>query len=136
MPTEAEWEYAARSGREKTDYGFGDDVSQLVDYAWYDKNSDDKTHPVGEKLPNDWGLYDMHGNVWEWVQDWYGPYTTAETAATVVEDPVGPDSGSHRVIRGGGWGSDAGNCRSAYRSYWHPGLARRDLGFRLLREVK
>ncbi len=138
LPTEAEWEYAARAGT-RTTYHFGDDDSQLGKYAWYWENAGRETHPVGKKEPNAWGLYDMYGNVWEWVSDWYEKYptiTAEATEATAVVDPVGPVSGSNRVIRGGGWGHDARSCRSAFRTCWLPGSANRDFGFRLLREVQ
>ena len=108
LPTEAEWEYACRAGT-TTKYSFGDDESELGDYAWYGVNSDN-THPVGGKLPNAWGLYDMHGNVWEWCQDWYDDYPSG-----AVTDPTGPASGSSRVYRGGGWESTAADCRSGVR---------------------
>ena len=129
LPTEAEWEYAARAGT-TTAYSFGNDKSQLSQYAWYGDNSGGQTHPVGKLKPNAWELYDMHGNVWEWVQDWYGPYT-----AGAAVDPEGPSSGSNRVIRGGGWDDGAGNCRSTYRVNWPPGYRFGRLGFRLLRQV-
>ncbi len=122
MPTEAEWEYAARAGTT------GDHAGDLDAMGWYDKNSGSKTHPVGQKAPNKWGLYDMHGNVWEWVEDWYGDYPSE-----AVTDPTGPETGSYRVIRGGGFGNSAGSARSAYRGSYAPGARGRDLGFRLLR---
>jgi formylglycine-generating enzyme required for sulfatase activity len=126
--TEAEWEYACRASS-ATRYSFGDDEQLLGDYAWYSKNAENKTHPVGEKLPNDWQLYDMHGNVWEWVQDWFGGYSKAPQ-----HNPSGPETGSYRVFRGGGWHGDAEDCRSAFRGRNEPG--RRDyLGFRLARRV-
>ena len=109
LPTEAEWEYACRAGT-KTKYGFGETDSWLHNYAWFDKNSDYETHPVGLKTPNAWGLHDMHGNVLEWCQDWYGEYPSS--AAT---DPTGPTSGSTRVSRGGSFGNLAAACRSANR---------------------
>ncbi len=127
LPTEAEWEYAARAGS-TTAFSFGDDSSQLGEYAWYSENSGRETHPVGSRKANVWGLYDMHGNVWEWVQDWYGQYTP-ET----ITDPSGPESGSVRVCRGGGWVSDARLCRSASRNSGTPDLRGSNLGFRLLR---
>lgn len=129
LPTEAEWEYAARAGT-TTAYSFGEDPKQLPDYAWYDRNLVGTTHPVGQRQPNPWGLYDLYGNVWEWVQDWYGDY-----AAATVTDPPGPSSGSARVVRGGSgsWGSDARDCRSATRGGLAPGYRGSYLGFRLLR---
>jgi formylglycine-generating enzyme required for sulfatase activity len=127
LPTEAEWEYAAQAGS-TTAYGFGDDPAQLQAYAWYEANAGGTTQPVGQKQPNAWGLYDMHGNVWEWVQDRYGPYSAA-----VVTDPQGPASGSYRVARGGSWNDDAGDCRSADRYHAPPGYRIVCLGFRLLR---
>jgi formylglycine-generating enzyme required for sulfatase activity len=126
--TETEWEYACRAGS-ATRYSFGDDEPPLRGYAWYSKNAGNKTHPVGEKLPNDWQLYDMHGNVWEWVQDWYGAYSKESQ-----HNPSGPEQGSYRVIRGGCWFDDAGYCRSAYRRYWLPGYRYYSLGFRLARD--
>ena len=130
LPTEAEWEYAARAGT-TTAYSFGHDSHQLSEYAWYRENSENKSHPVGQKKPNPWGLYDMHGNVWEWVQDWYG-LSTAGTAA----DPVGPPWGLSRVFRGGSWFSDAWYCQSAYYNGVRPSTRNGYLGFRLLREVQ
>jgi len=127
LPTEAEWEYAARAGS-TTAYCFGDDSRRLGEYAWYDENAGGQTHPVGALQPNAWGLYDMHGNVWEWVQDWYGEY-----AAEAVTDPQGPAAGASRVIRGGGWNYDARYCRSAFRRRRAPGVRSDYLGFRLLR---
>ena len=127
LPTEAEWEYACRAGT-TTKYSFGDDASKLEQYAWYDKNSDRRTHPVGEKKPNAWGLYDMHGNVWEWCQDWDGDYPSGS-----VTDPTGAASGSVRVCRGGSWVSFSVNCRSAYRYWYSPDYRDYFLGFRVLR---
>jgi formylglycine-generating enzyme required for sulfatase activity len=94
--------------------------------AWYNQNSGGTTHPVGQKQPNAWGLYDMHGNVWEWCRDWYGNYPGGS-----VTDPTGPPQGSLRVIRGGCWGFVAGYCRSAFRGRIDPGIRYVDLGFRL-----
>jgi formylglycine-generating enzyme required for sulfatase activity len=133
LPTEAEWEYAARAGS-TTEYYFGNDEKQLGDYAWFSKNSGGATHPVGQKKPNDFGLFDMHGNVWEWCSDWYSDtyYEECKRQGT-VEDPPGPGTGSYRVNRGGGWSDDAVYCRSAVRNYGAPGFRSVLLGFRLVR---
>lgn len=127
LPAEAEWEYAARAGTEST-YSFGDDADSLGQYAWYDGNSGEKTHPVGQKQPNAWGLYDMHGNVWEWVQDWYGENYYRRSPGT---DPKGPSTGSYRMARGGGWADSAGGCRSAFRNGYTPDSRISSYGFRL-----
>ena len=100
-------------------------AGDLGEMGWYGSNSGDETHPVGQKKPNAWGLYDMHGNVWEWCQDWYGSYPTSPTS-----DPTGPSSGSYRVYRGGSWGNDAQHCRSANRDGDTPDFRYGDLGFR------
>ena len=122
LPTEAEWEYACRAGTT------GDYAGELSLMAWYSDNSDSKPHPVGQKSPNRWGLYDMHGNVWEWCADWYGSYSSeAQT------DPTGPATGSGRVVRGGGWGGNAASLRAADRGRSAPSGRRNDLGFRLVR---
>ena len=130
LPTEAEWEYACRAGT-TTAYCFGDDASKLGDYAWYDDNAYDKdekyAHPVGVKKPNAWGLYDMHGNVWEWCADWYAD----SYANTDAQDPKGPANGKYRVLRGGSWDGDPDLCRAAYRTRFTPGY-RRYRGFRVV----
>jgi formylglycine-generating enzyme required for sulfatase activity len=133
LPTEAEWEYAARAGS-TTVFSNGDITVKdcrldpnLNTIGWYCGNTI-STKPVTQKQPNAWGLYDMHGNVWEWVQDWHGSYPT-----TAVIDPTGPENGLARVIRGGGWSSSACNCRSANRAYYTPDVRHGVLGFRLLR---
>jgi formylglycine-generating enzyme required for sulfatase activity len=127
LPTEAQWEYACRAGT-TTRFSFGDDpeYSQLGDYGWYGGNSSNRTHDVGGKLANPWGLYDMHGNVWEWCQDWYGNYSGGSEV-----DPVGPLQGSRRVARGGGWISPPRNCRSADRSRNSVGFTNGFSGFRV-----
>ncbi len=125
LPTEAEWEYACRAGT-TTKYSFGDDESEFGDYAWHDDNADDKTHPVGGKKPNAWGLYDLHGNVFEWCQDRYGDYPSG-----TVTDPTGAALGSNRVNRGGCWGYTAVNCRSAYRYGYFPSYRHFNFGFRV-----
>jgi formylglycine-generating enzyme required for sulfatase activity len=129
LPTEAQWEYACRAGS-TTRYYFGDDAQRLGEYACYWLNSFQGTHPVGEKKPNAWGLYDMHGNVWEWCADWWDPGYYANSPP---DDPTGPARGSERVLRGGCWSLLAGSCRSAYR-YGLPAVRRSDsVGFRVAR---
>jgi formylglycine-generating enzyme required for sulfatase activity len=127
LPTEAEWEYACRAGSTGA-YCFGDDESQLENYVWYDEASDGTTHPVGEKQPNEWSLYDMHGNVWEWCWDWGDDYPTSPQ-----ENPMGPKRGSYRRFRGGGWKDEAWYCRSARRGGDAPAHRNDDLGFRVAR---
>ncbi len=122
LPTEAQWEYACRAGTT------GPYAGNLDAMAWYADNSGHTTHPVGRKQPNAWGLYDMHGNVWEWCADWYG----GSLLGGSVTDPTGPASGSFRVFRGGGWDVGARDCRSAYRFYGGPGRRSNALGFRLV----
>jgi len=125
LPTEAEWEYACRAGT-KTRFSFGDSDSVLGDYAWYKSNSGGKTNPVGQKKPNPWGLYDMHGNVWEWCADWYGDYPKG-----AVTDPQGPAAGTSRVLRGGSLLYDPKYFRSASRIRLTPPDTRaHDCGFR------
>jgi formylglycine-generating enzyme required for sulfatase activity len=127
LPTEAEREYALRAGSTST-YFFGDNKSQLGDYAWYQDNSGQEAHPVGQKRPNAWGLYDMLGNVWEWNQDWFGATYYANSPSA---DPTGPSSGAYRVARGCGWNLDARYCRSANRSWLEPAYRPESIGFRL-----
>ena len=130
LPSEAEWEYACRAGT-TTKYSFGDNESKLGDYAWYWSNSDSKTHPVGQKKPNSWGLYDMHGNVCEWCQ---GRFYDNYNSAPCVGNPW--ESGrSDRVNRGGSWGSSAKDCISTYRSWNSPCFCGSGLGFRVLRKL-
>jgi formylglycine-generating enzyme required for sulfatase activity/serine/threonine protein kinase len=129
LPTEAEWEYACRAGPGGVGaFCFGDDAGQLGRYAWYDSNSDGNTHPVGQKLANAFGLFDMHGNVWEWCWDGYADYD-----ANPAVDPVGPLWAAFRVIRGGGWSRDPRFCRSADRSRYAPVIRSIILGFRVAR---
>ena len=128
LPTEAEWEYAARAGTETT-YSFGGDTDKLDDYAWYSSNSGSQTHPVGELKPNAWELYDVHGNVWEWCQDWYDKEYYSKSPQ---ENPQGLSSGTYRVLRGGSWGNAPNNCRSANRGRNPPDYWSNFFGFRVV----
>jgi len=127
LPTEAEWEYAERSGGKSEQYSGGNDIDSV---AWYDKNSGNKTHPVGTKQPNGLGIYDMSGNVWEWVNDWYdgGYYKNSPK-----DNPKGPGSGTFRVLRGGCWANSARSTRSANRYGGNPDFGDSSYGFRLVR---
>jgi formylglycine-generating enzyme required for sulfatase activity len=132
LPTEAQWEYACRAGSAGK-WCFGSDESQLGKYAWFDRNSGSQTHPVGQKQPNAWRLFDMHGNVWEWCGDWYAD---SYSGALSERNPTGPNSGTFRVLRGGSWVSYPGGCRSAYRSWFGPGDRVGINGFRVVRTQK
>jgi formylglycine-generating enzyme required for sulfatase activity len=131
LPTEAEWEYACRAGS-ATRYSFGNDAAQLSAFAWFYGNSDNKTHPVGQKRANAWGLFDMHGNVWEWCWD---VYKADSYRGSPESDPAGPSvSGpADRVIRGGCWLLDPESARSAARCRNAPEFRSKDLGIRLAR---
>ena len=128
LPTEAEWECACRAGSQRLYYN-GDDPAGLARIAWYGKNSEGKTQPVGRKLPNAWGLYDMCGNVWEWCNDWYGGEHYARSPR---DDPHGPPSGEFRVVRGGSWYDDARFCRCANRYRYRPENRGVEVGFRVV----
>ncbi|MBV09621.1 MAG: hypothetical protein CMN21_10430, partial [Rubinisphaera sp.] len=137
LPTEAEWEYACRAGTTSA-YSFGDDASQLSDYAWWggilgdgNAKSEQYAHVVGTKKPNPWGLYDLHGNAYEWCSDWYDKEYYANSTA---RDPNGPDSGSFRVLRGGSWYYYAISARSSYRNVRTPDLRLNFIGFRVVAE--
>ena len=126
LPTEAEWEYAARGGNKSRGYQYSGS-NNLSDVAWFLDNSGSKTHAVGTKQPNELGIYDMTGNVWEWCQDWYGAYSSSSQV-----NPTGANSGSSRMIRGGCWISGARGCRSSYRYDCTPGYRRNGVGLRLV----
>ncbi len=117
LPMEAEWEFACRAGT-KTRYFFGDNPRKLKLYAWFKGNSGGRPRPVGRKLPNPWGLYDMYGNVWEWCNDFYKVDYYGESP---LKNPKGPKTGNTKVLRGGSWNSKAEECRSSYRYNENPG---------------
>ncbi len=130
LPTEAEWEYAARGGTNYTDYYLYSGSDNIEDVAWYDSNSGNATHEVGTKIANQLGIYDMSGNVWELCSDWYNGYYYYSSP---TDNPTGPSSGSYRVLRGGGWNYYATGCRSAYRYRVNPAGSYEYLGFRIAR---
>ena len=125
LPTEAEWEFACRGGNNSCGYKYSGS-NNLGSVAWYDENSGGQTHRVATKAPNELGIYDMSGNVGEWCSDWYADYTSYSQT-----DPTGPQSGSYRVRRGGGWGSYAGHCRSSLRNFSTPAHRPSNFGLRL-----
>ena len=126
LPTEAEWEYAARGGKKSRGYQYSGSFN-ISDVAWYNGNSGNKIHPIGMKQANELGVYDMSGNVNEWCQDWYGSYVSSSQT-----NPLGANSGSFRVCRGGSWYFGTVNCRSSFRSRGNPDTRSRYLGFRLV----
>lgn len=127
LPTAAEWEHACRAGT-GTKFSFGHSEEILTDYGWYHSNSESKAHPIGSKMPNACGLHDMHGNVWEWCQDWHGAYSTGPNV-----DPTGPETGTRRVSHGGCFYNPADECLSSIRSLMLPGDGFRGVGFRVAR---
>ena len=130
LPTEAEWEYACRAGA-TTEFCFGDDEKELKEYAWYKDNGGKETHDVGQKKPNAWGLYDMHGNVCEWCQDWKGKYGLPGNV-----DPTGPPEGKDRILRGGSWYNEARYCRATFRLSGCPDLKLSRYGFRVVKLIQ
>jgi formylglycine-generating enzyme required for sulfatase activity len=130
LPTEAEWEYACRA-ETTSQYNTGDGTAAMAVAGWYMDNADGRTHPVGEKNANSWGLFDMHGNVWQWCSDVYDDYP--DGAAT---DPTGPASGKRRVCRGGSWNTGASECRSAARNDLDPKARYFDCGFRVVMDAE
>jgi formylglycine-generating enzyme required for sulfatase activity len=125
LPTEAEWEYACRAGG-SGQFSFGDDVAAAGDHAWTEENSDGMTHPAGLKAPNAWGFHDLHGNVWEWCQDWFGEYPKEPRT-----DPTGPPAGKFKVFRGGGWSHAAKFARISSRFMMSPSNGIDFVGFRV-----
>jgi formylglycine-generating enzyme required for sulfatase activity len=128
LPTEAEWEYAARGGVRSMGYVYSGGTA-IDDFGWHEGNAGETVHVVAEKKPNELGIYDMSGNVWEWCSDWYGPYRLDSKGS---RDPQGPDNGQYRVLRGGSWSYNAYSCRTANRGRYYPGYRNSDGGFRLV----
>ena len=132
LPTEAEWEYAAKGGKESRNYKFSGS-NNLQEVAWFQDNATERSQPVGQKKPNELGLYDMSGNVWEWCYDWYQFEYYQDSPS---ETPTGPETGDSRVIRGGAWNMGGWNCRVSNRSSKGPGITYNYYGFRLLIPVR
>lgn len=126
LPTEAQWEYACRAGS-RSWFFFEGDIWDLTEYAWYKNNADQQPHPVAKKKANAFGLYDVHGNVWEWCRDYAAPYATKDT-----ENPTGPNRGAYRIVRGGSWYFPALEARCANRLYLPPDIGNYNVGFRLV----
>jgi formylglycine-generating enzyme required for sulfatase activity len=145
LPTEAEWEFACRAGSNKV-YCFTGEEGYLGQYAWYLENSGAKTHPVGKKAMNAWGLYDVHGNVWEWCSDrfdsneddeeeeYYDYYTDCHEQGT-VDDPQGPEAGVSHILKGGAWNSEGMQCASGSRFLWDESGRYENFGLRLARDA-
>jgi formylglycine-generating enzyme required for sulfatase activity len=137
LPSEAEWEYACRAGTQSS-YYYGNDENQLVKYAWYNENSNSQTQPVGQKKPNQWGLYDMLGNVWEWCEDdWHYDYNGAPNDGKAWIDNDDRSQSEYRIMRGGAWNSDSWNfnsrnCRCATRNLEDPAWHTNSYGFRVV----
>lgn len=132
LPTEAEWEYASRAGT-RTKYGTGNSKSDLMKTGWYYSNSDNVTHPVGQKAPNDWGLYDMHGNVWEWCSDWFDEYNVSKAVSI---DPQGSPKGWARILRSGAYCNNTDDVRSAARHWNEPKAPMSSCGLRVVIDIE
>lgn len=126
LPYESEWEYACRAGSGAA-FGFGDSTDAAGEFAWTGENADQKTHPVGQKQPNAWGLHDTHGNVWEWCLDWFAPYPAAP-----LTDPTGPTAGKYKLFKGGGWNQDAQFGKASSRFMMSPSNGIHFVGFRIV----